>query len=450
MRKGFVFDASLCVSCQACNAACTLENGFQPGTRSIFTWNDSALPLLRVINLSLACNHCAKPACAEACPAKAYTIEASGAVIHHADRCMGCGYCTWQCPYDAPAINKTLGYIEKCHMCYARAAENVDPACVTACPTGALKIVEQQDFEPVGVAWFPETGIGPSIVIKGTDTLNAPLIIPAEPIEDEEEGETLLSGHDTKWLLKEWSLIAFSLLVTAASAILIIYALNSAGGGVRAIPFILMTGAMAVSLVHLGVPRRSWRAVINIISSPLSREIAMVALLTILALLHWISPGLIPPVITGAIALITLISIDLVYFNADRTTALKLHSGQAFFSGIYAVSWFIEPRTIFLVFSMLAAVPVVIRYRTAEKGRAVSNLYYFRAMALPVVFMLIYPGSPVTDIAALVLFLAGIVADRVLSFNDFIPINIKNTISEHFINKYEKERDKQHQDSGLS
>jgi len=450
MRKGFVFDASLCVSCQACNAACTLENGFQPGTRSIFTWNDSALPLLRVINLSLACNHCAKPACAEACPAKAYTIEASGAVIHHADRLKILLLNNLQRPCRAGCDTRGINVLSSSrvtHVTFLNIPEGfIDCGCIVR----TLPCTVATPHTPVGVAWFPETGIGPSIVIKGTDTLNAPLIIPAEPIEDEEEGETLLSGHDTKWLLKEWSLIAFSLLVTAASAILIIYALNSAGGGVRAIPFILMTGAMAVSLVHLGVPRRSWRAVINIISSPLSREIAMVALLTILALLHWISPGLIPPVITGAIALITLISIDLVYFNADRTTALKLHSGQAFFSGIYAVSWFIEPRTIFLVFSMLAAVSVVIRYRTAEKGRAVSNLYYFRAMALPVVFMLIYPGSPVTDIAALVLFLAGIVADRVLFFNDFIPINIKNTISEHFINKYEKERDKQHQDSGLS
>ncbi len=80
---GFIFDASLCVSCKACSAACILENGLQPGTRSIYTWNDSAVPLMRVISLSLACNHCVKPACLEGCPAKAYTIDENGAVIHH-------------------------------------------------------------------------------------------------------------------------------------------------------------------------------------------------------------------------------------------------------------------------------------------------------------------------------------------------------------------------------
>ncbi len=36
MRRGFVFDAGLCVSCKACSAACILENGLQPGTRNHF------------------------------------------------------------------------------------------------------------------------------------------------------------------------------------------------------------------------------------------------------------------------------------------------------------------------------------------------------------------------------------------------------------------------------
>ena len=138
MRKGFTFDAALCVSCKACSAACILENGLRPGTRTLFAWNEHALPLVGVINLSMACNHCAEPACASGCPALAYTVSPDGIVIHHADRCMGCGYCTWRCPYDAPKINPALGYIEKCHFCGDRTTQGVEPACITACPTGAL------------------------------------------------------------------------------------------------------------------------------------------------------------------------------------------------------------------------------------------------------------------------------------------------------------------------
>lgn len=447
MRRGFVFDASLCVGCGACNAACMLENGLQAGTRTIYTWNDSALPLLRVISLSLACSHCEEPACAVGCPAKAYTVEGNGVVIHHADRCMGCGYCTWRCPYGAPKINEAKGYIEKCHLCYERAAEGIDPACVTACPTGALKITEQENFDHAGPAWFPETGIGPSVILKEAASLQGPVIITSG--EAEEEEEELPQAALPERLRKDWSLILFSLLLISASAMMIFAALKDTLFP-AVMPFLLLTAALAVSVAHLGVPGKAWRAFLNIFSSPLSREIVMTSLLTLIALLNWISPGLISPQIGAIAALLTLISVDLVFFAADRSLALKIHSGQAFFSGIYVVSWFIEPRTVFLVFSMLAALSVVMRYSSAEGSPFVRNLYYFRALTLPLVFMLLYPQSPVADGAALVLFLAGVAADRLLFYCDFNPVNIKNTIAEHFKNEYEKERDKQHPDAGLS
>jgi len=215
------------------------------------------------------------------------------------------------------------------------------------------------------------------------------------------------------------------------------------------IPFLLLTAALAVSVAHLGVPVKAWRAVLNIISSPLSLEILFTGLLSLIALLNRFTPGLIPPVVGAIAALLTLISVDRVFFAADRSQALKLHSGQAFFAGIYAVSWFQESGTLFLVFSMLAALSVVMRYRSAGGSPMVRNLYYFRALVLPVVFMLLYPESPVADGVALALFLAGVAADRLLFYIDFSPVNIQNTIKEHFANEYEKERDKQRQDSGL-
>ena len=446
MSRGFVFDASLCVGCGACSAACILENGLQAGTRSLYTWNDRALPLKRVISLSLACNHCQEPACAEGCPAKAYTVEENGVVIHHADRCMGCGYCTWRCPYDAPKINEAKGYIEKCHLCYERAEEGLDPACVTACPTGTLRFAEQEKFEAVGIGWFPETGIGPSLILKEADSFKGPVIIPSGEIDEPEE-ELSQPGLPER-IRKEWSLILFSLLLISASAMMIITGFTDILIP-PLIPLLLLTAAMAVSVAHLGVPGKAWRAVLNITSSPLSQEILFTGLLTLIALLNWISPGLIPPGVGAITALLTLVSVDRVFFAADRRMALKFHSGQAFFAGIFAVSWFREPGTLFLLFSMLAAVSVVMRYRSAEGPPFVRNLYYFRALALPVVFVLLYPESPVADGAALVFFLAGVAADRLLFYIDFNPVNIQNTIAAHFTNEYEKERDKQRQDSGL-
>jgi Fe-S-cluster-containing dehydrogenase component len=446
MRRGFAFDASLCVGCGACSAACILENGLQAGTRTILTWNDRALPLMRVISLSIACNHCKEPACAEGCPAKAYTVEGNGVVIHHADRCMGCGYCTWRCPYDAPKINEAKGYIEKCHLCHERAGEGINPACVTACPTGALRLAEQQEYDPVGLGWFPETGIGPSLIVKEAASIKGPFVIPSEEADDTDE-ELPQTGLPAR-IKKEWSLILFSLLLISASAMMAMTGFTDRSIP-AIIPFLLLTAAMAVSVAHLGVPGKAWRAAINITSSPLSQEILLTGLLTLIALLNWISPGLIPPGVGAITALLTLISVDRVFFAADRSLSLKLHSGQAFFAGIYAVSWFREPGTLFLFFSMLAAISVVMRYRSAGEPPFVRNLYYFRALALPVVFMLLYPDTPVADGAALALFLAGVAADRLLFYCDFNPVNIRNTIAEHFTNEYEEERDKQRQDSGI-
>ncbi|MEZ4996971.1 MAG: hypothetical protein R2758_05740 [Bacteroidales bacterium] len=85
---------------------------------------------------------------------------------------------------------------------------------------------------------------------------------------------------------------------------------------------------------------------------------------------------------------------------------------------------------------MVAAVSVVIRYGSSDSGGVKMVLYYFRAMALPLVFMLMYPGNPVTDILAMVFFIAGLVADRLLFYLDFKPPNIRNMIREHLEKEY--------------
>ncbi|HUW92195.1 MAG TPA: 4Fe-4S dicluster domain-containing protein [Bacteroidales bacterium] len=444
MRRGFAYDAALCVSCRSCSAACILENGLQEGTRTIFSWNEMAVTPFSVINLSLACNHCADPACLSGCPAKAYTIDESGAVIHYAERCMGCRYCTLKCPYDAPKINKAKGYIEKCHFCHERAAEGVDPACVTACPTGALRIVYDEEYPDRNLEWFPETGIVPSVKISGAENRDRPLISP--PDDDEPE---LMVPREADNIRREWSLLLFSLLVIAgaAAAILSYLADNTLLSGFSALSAAL---AMGVSFLHLGVKRKAWRALLNILSSPLSREIAALLLLFVMAIADFLKPGLLPPFLTPVMALLTLISVDMVYLSADHSRGMMLHSGQAFFSGLFTVSYFSGSVNAFILFTLLAAGSVVMRYRSSVRGPLVSNLYYYRAIALPLVLMLMYFTGEWATLAAGVLFIAGLAADRALYYDDFKPENIKDKITEHFYNEYEKERDKQRQDAGIS
>jgi len=435
MKQGFSYDAALCVSCKACSAACILENGLQVGTRSVYSWNEEAVIPFSVISLSLACNHCIRPVCLSGCPAKAYTTDERGAVIHHAERCMGCRYCTLKCPYDAPKINKVKGYIEKCHFCYERAAEGTDPACVTACPTGALKITYKEDYPDRHLEWFPETGIGPSVMISGAENRSRPLVIPTDP----DEPELQVAASENK-IQKEWSLLLFSLLVifSSAAAIYSYFGESRLLSGLSALGALL---AMTVSLFHLGVKKKAWRAPLNILSSALSREIAAVTILTVAALADYTMPGLLPQFITPAAALVTLLSVDLVYLSADGTRRMMLHSGQALFSGLYAVSWLSGSVNAFILFTLLAAGSVVLRSGSSVKGSLVSNLYYLRAALLPAVLILMYLTREWATTAASLLFIAGLVADRALYYDDFRPENIKDKISDHFYNEYGKERD---------
>jgi Fe-S-cluster-containing dehydrogenase component len=104
-KKGFIIDLNKCTGCNACVLACAIENAEiqDKDWRGIRTYNELKVPGLPVFHYSIACNHCEKAPCKPVCPAEAFsTDEATGAVVHHEERCIGCRYCTWACPYDAP------------------------------------------------------------------------------------------------------------------------------------------------------------------------------------------------------------------------------------------------------------------------------------------------------------------------------------------------------------
>ena len=147
-RYGFHIDTVNCSGCKTCQVACQDKNDLEPGLiwRKVIdieggNWHDdggvfSEYPF--AYHISLACNHCSDPLCVQSCPTQAMHVTDIGTVDIDQDKCIGCGYCTWACPYDAPRLNHRSGRMSKCDLCYDKIINNENPSCVDACPMRAL------------------------------------------------------------------------------------------------------------------------------------------------------------------------------------------------------------------------------------------------------------------------------------------------------------------------
>jgi formate dehydrogenase iron-sulfur subunit len=108
------------------------------------------------------CMHCADPGCLKACPAPGAIVQyANGIVDFHEENCIGCGYCITGCPFNVPRISKKDGKAYKCTLCSDRVAVGLEPACIKACPTGALQFGTKEamkDYAGERIADLKERG----------------------------------------------------------------------------------------------------------------------------------------------------------------------------------------------------------------------------------------------------------------------------------------------------
>lgn len=335
MQKAFVLDINKCTGCQACEVACAVENQLTPGTswRSVDTFNAPRHPGIPLFHLSLACNHCVDPPCMEHCPALAYSKnDDTGAVTIDAAACIGCKYCTWACPYDAPRFDASQGVVAKCTFCNHRLAEGKRPACVSECPTGALQIADLDTAPGVANApGMPRVDVGAAvrfIPLRGE-----------RPYPEVAGDERPIAAVDASQpaskvsLRSEWPLVVFTLLAaTLVGAI-------AAGTTMNPLVFIALAGAgMALSTLHLGRKARAWRAILNWRRSWLSREIISFSAFAGLATARLFAGGgsalTWPAAVVGFAALFAM---DRVY-EVTRTPGLRLHSAQVVLTGVLVFS----------------------------------------------------------------------------------------------------------------
>ena len=166
--KAMLYDSTRCIGCRGCQVACKSWNE-QPARPSTFFAGpgyqnpaDLASTSWTVITYSeverhgrvdwvfgkLQCMHCNSPSCASACPVEALVKTELGPVIYKADRCIGCRYCQFSCPFIVPRYEweKPVPFITKCTMCFDRVSNGGVPACVKVCPTRAMAFGDRDEM----------------------------------------------------------------------------------------------------------------------------------------------------------------------------------------------------------------------------------------------------------------------------------------------------------------
>jgi len=143
-QVGWIIDLKKCIGCRSCFVACKSENNTPLRTdwRYVVERENGTYPTPKREFISLACNHCDDPACMKSCPVDAITKRDDGIVLINQDKCIGCRYCMFACPYGAPKIDTDTGKVSKCTMCVHRRDAGLMPACVTACLIDAITFVE--------------------------------------------------------------------------------------------------------------------------------------------------------------------------------------------------------------------------------------------------------------------------------------------------------------------
>lgn len=153
-----LYDDSKCTACRGCQLACKQWNSLkakQTENRGSYqnpqTLQPNTFMLIRFQEVSddkgvkwlfrkEACMHCTDAACVTVCPSGAlYYNKEFKTVGLNREKCIGCKDCVAACPFEVPKYDHETDKMYKCDMCESRITNNLPPACVKACPTGALQ-----------------------------------------------------------------------------------------------------------------------------------------------------------------------------------------------------------------------------------------------------------------------------------------------------------------------
>lgn len=335
----YAFEVALdrCTSCKACVAACHSLNGLDDDE----AWRDVGLLTGGAEEpgwqqtVTTACHHCADPGCLTGCPVGAYEKDATTGIVKHLDdQCIGCSYCILKCSFDVPKYSKKRGIVRKCDMCQGRLAAGEAPACVQACPTGAIRIVKRNVAEVIAEGragkGFLTGAPSPRSTLPSTRYLGRLVPSTARPADQ----QALVPQH------AHWPL-AIMLSLTQAGLGLVIAAAFSGSQPVAIAGVLVFLTGMAASILHLGRPLGAWRFFLGLRTSWLSREILAFSMIAPLVLTVPVRPYLgkwLPafaltglPFALTILALIAVFTSVMIYVDTHRTTWRLVITGPRFF-----------------------------------------------------------------------------------------------------------------------
>ena len=162
MAKMIVVNERRCLGCRSCEVACALAHS---QAASLVEALAAAVPPQSRIHVEplpapaeqagpleadcmpMHCRHCEEAPCMAICPSGAiHRPEGGGPVLLDTDRCIGCKFCIVACPFGVIALSRDGKAVVKCDRCRERTSGGELPACVDACPTGALEFREIDEW----------------------------------------------------------------------------------------------------------------------------------------------------------------------------------------------------------------------------------------------------------------------------------------------------------------
>jgi len=335
-QYAFAVDLDLCTGCKACVSACHSLNGLDDDE----TWRSVGLlqggtavePYQQTV--TTACHHCLDPACLNGCPVLAYEKDADTGIVRHLDdQCIGCQYCVLKCPYDVPKYSAKRGIVRKCDMCHGRLAAHEAPACVQACPSGAISIQLVSRTEIGHRCSVPNAQLLPgafeSSYAKPSTVYASRKPLPKNSRPVDAAVRRLEPAHwPLVWMLVLTQTAAGMLLASWLTALLAPQSFAIGKGALAICAFVLLQLGLAASVFHLGRPLGAWRAFLGFRHSWMSREIVAFGLFAIASGVFVLSAlsttiATADPVLSGIVALLGCVSVfcsAMIYVDTPRTS----------------------------------------------------------------------------------------------------------------------------------